>query len=128
MADEAADITLDDHLAATLARADYGSRMRQFMAGYDFLLTPSVAVPAFDAGRLSPFPDDGNAWLGWTPFSYPFNLTQQPAASVNCGFTSSGLPVGLQIVGRMFDDVGVLAAAQAYETANPLYHQLPPGF
>ena len=128
MAGEAADITLDDQLAATLARGDYGSRMRQFMARYDFLLTPSVAVPAFDAGRLSPLADDGNAWLGWTPFSYPFNLTQQPAASVNCGFTASGLPVGLQIVGRMFDDAGVLSAAQAYEQSNPLYHRWPPGF
>ena len=128
MADEAAGITLDHHLAATLARADYGSRMRQFMAGYDFLLTPSVAVPAFDAGRLSPHPDDGNTWLGWTPFSYPFNLTQQPAASVNCGFTRSGLPVGLQIAARMFDDAGVLAAAHAYEQSEPLHRGVPSGF
>ena len=60
-------------------------------------------------------PDDGNAWLGWTPFSYPFNLTQQPAASINCGFTAAGLPVGLQIAGRMYDDAGVLAAAHAVE-------------
>ena len=128
MADEAADITLEEYQAATLARADYGSRMRQFMAGYDFLLTPSVAVPAFEAGGISPFADDGNAWLGWTPFSYPFNLTQQPAASVNCGFTAAGLPVGLQIVGRMFDDAGVLAAAHAYERSELFYRTIPPGF
>lgn len=127
MADEARNITLDQYQAATLARADYGSRMRQFMAGYDFLLTPAVAVSALEAGRLSPYADDGNAWLGWTPFSYPFNLTQQPAASINCGFTASGLPVGLQIVGRMFDDAGVLQAAQAFEEAEPLYRQAPPG-
>jgi aspartyl-tRNA(Asn)/glutamyl-tRNA(Gln) amidotransferase subunit A len=128
IAEEGAGFALDTYLAATLARADYGSRMRQWMSGYDFLLTPSVAVPAFEAGRLSPFPEDGNAWLGWTPFTYPFNLTQQPAASVNCGFTASGLPVGLQIVGRMFDDAGVLAAAAAYETTAPLYRKVPPGF
>ena len=65
--------------------------------------------------------------MAWTPFSYPFNLTQQPAASVNCGFTKAGLPVGLQIVGRMFADAGVLAAAYAYEQSNPLYLVLPPG-
>jgi len=128
IATEARGFTLDQYQAATLARADYGSRMRQFMAGYDFLLTPSVAVPAFAAGTLSPLPDDGNAWLGWTPFSYPFNLTQQPAASINCGFTAAWLPVGLQIVGRMFDDVGVLAAATAYEQAVPLHRRTPPGF
>ena len=128
IAEEGAGFALDTYLEATLARADYGSRMRQFMSGYDLLLTPTVAVPAFEAGALSPFPEDGNAWLGWTPFTYPFNLTQQPAASVNCGFTASGLPVGLQIVGRMFDDAGVLAAAAAYEAAAPLYREAPPGF
>ena len=128
IAEEGAGFALDAYLAATLARADYGSRMRQFMAGYDYLLTPSVAVPAFEAGRLSPFPEDGNAWLGWTPFTYPFNLTQQPAASINCGFTRAGLPVGLQIVGRMFDDAGVLAAAAAYEAAVPLHRRSPAGF
>lgn len=128
MADEAASITLAEYQMATLARADYGSRMRQFMADYDFLLTPSVPVPAFEAGRLTPLADDGNAWLAWTPFSYPFNLTQQPAASVNCGFTESGLPVGLQIVGQMFDDAGVLQAAHAYEESEPHYRKPPPGF
>ena len=61
--------------------------MRQFMERYDFLLTPSVATPAFDVGRLSPLDDDGNAWMAWTPFSFPFNLTQQPAASMPCGFS-----------------------------------------
>jgi aspartyl-tRNA(Asn)/glutamyl-tRNA(Gln) amidotransferase subunit A len=66
--------------------------------------------------------------MAWTPFSFPFNLTQQPAASVPCGYASNGLPVGLQIVGRMFDDRGVLAAAYAYEMAQPLYDRTPPGF
>lgn len=128
IAEEGARITLDAYQDATRARGAYGSDLRQFMAGYDFLLTPSVAVAAFAAGQLSPLGDDGNAWLGWTPFSYPFNLTQQPAASVNCGFTEAGLPVGLQIVGRMFDDAGVLAAAQAFEEALPLHRRAPPGF
>lgn len=57
--------------------------------------------------------------LSWTPFSYPFNLTQQPAITVPCGLTSAGLPVGLQIVGRAHDDVTVLRAARAYETVHP---------
>lgn len=128
IAEEGARFSLDDYQDATRARGTYGSGLRQFMAGYDFLLTPSVAVAAFAAGELSPLGDDGNAWLGWTPFSYPFNLTQQPAASVNCGFTAVGLPVGLQIVGRMFDDAGVLAAARAFEETAPLHRRAPPGF
>ncbi|HEY8697926.1 MAG TPA: amidase family protein [Rhizomicrobium sp.] len=59
---------------------------------------------------------------------FPFNLTQQPAASIPCGFTGDGLPVGLQIVGRMFDDAGVLAVAAAYELTDPHFEKTPPGF
>ncbi|MBL4720932.1 MAG: amidase, partial [Alphaproteobacteria bacterium] len=58
-------------------------------------------------------------WTTWTPFTYPFNLTQQPACSTPCGFTSSGLPAGLQIVGRNFDDALVLRAARAFESVHP---------
>jgi aspartyl-tRNA(Asn)/glutamyl-tRNA(Gln) amidotransferase subunit A len=58
--------------------------------------------------------------LGWTPFSYPFNLTQQPACSIPCGLTSDGLPIGLQIVGPMFGDALVLRAARAYEKIRPI--------
>ena len=57
--------------------------------------------------------------MSWTPFTYPFNLTQQPAATVPCGFTKAGLPAGLQIVGRMHDDKTVLRAARAYERERP---------
>ena len=58
--------------------------------------------------------------LGWTPFSYPFNLTQQPACTIPCGLTSDGLPIGLQIVGPMFGDALVLRAARAYESLCPI--------
>ena len=109
-----------------MARLAFASAMRQFMHKFDLLLTPAVAVPAFDAGKISPWPDDGFAWLSWTPFSLPFNLTQQPSASVPCGYTCAGLPVGLQIAGR--EDHHVLAAARAYESADPHFEDTPPGF
>mgnify|MGYP001552041748 FL=1 len=128
MADEGAKIPMRKYLAATAARGALGSKVRQFMERYDFIITPSTATPAFDVGQLSPLEDDGRAWMQWTPFSFPFNLTQQPAASINCGFTSDGLPVGLQIVGRMFDDAGVLAASAAYEGADPHFDKVPDGF
>ena len=128
MAEQGRAIALKDYLAATLARGAYGSTLRQFMEKFDFLITPSTATTAFDVGLLSPLDDDGRAWMQWTPFSFPFNLTQQPAASINCGFTSEGLPVGLQIVGRMFDDAGVLAASAAYEAADPHFERSPRGF
>jgi aspartyl-tRNA(Asn)/glutamyl-tRNA(Gln) amidotransferase subunit A len=111
--------SLRDYLSAVHARETYGSQMRQFMEDYDFLLTPAVAVPAFDVGCVAPEGYDARQWLDWTPFSYPFNLTQQPAASINCGFTKDGLPVGLQIVGCMYDDASVLHAAYAFEKIEP---------
>jgi aspartyl-tRNA(Asn)/glutamyl-tRNA(Gln) amidotransferase subunit A len=128
MAEEGARIPLKAYLAANAARGRYGSAMRQFMEAYDFLLTPAVATPAFDVNQISPVDEDGKAWMNWTPFSFPFNLTQQPAASIPCGFTRDGLPVGLQIAGRMFDDAGVLAAAAAYELADPQFEKAPQGF
>jgi aspartyl-tRNA(Asn)/glutamyl-tRNA(Gln) amidotransferase subunit A len=104
----------------TMRRGLLGSHMRQFMQRYDALLTPAVAVPAFDAKPAGHQPWTDEAMLGWTPFSYPFNLTQQPAISVPCGLTQAGLPIGLQIVGRMFDDATVLRVARAYESVHPV--------
>jgi aspartyl-tRNA(Asn)/glutamyl-tRNA(Gln) amidotransferase subunit A len=101
-------------------RAELGSHMRQFMQHYDVLVTPAVAVPAFDARPAGHTPLDPVTMLGWTPFSYPFNLTQQPACTIPCGLTRDGLPIGLQLVGRMFADAVVLRAARAYEQAHPI--------
>lgn len=126
IAESGAAVSLRDYLSASAARGTYASAMRQFMDGYDLVLTPSVATVAFDTGKLTPLGEDGNAWVSWTPYSFPFNLTQQPAASVPCGFTRDGLPIGLQIVGRMFDDAGVLTASAAYESVNPLHRRTPP--
>jgi aspartyl-tRNA(Asn)/glutamyl-tRNA(Gln) amidotransferase subunit A len=103
-----------------LRRGDLGSRVRQFMTRFDLILTPSVAVPAFDARPAGSVPLTPENMLGWTPFSYPFNLTQQPAITVPCGLTADGLPIGLQLVGPMFGDALVLRAAQAYEAAHPV--------
>ncbi len=122
-------IGLDDYQDAVKQRGLLGSKIRQFMERYDLLVTPTLPIPAFAAGQLFPAGADGTAkWVNWTPFSYPFNLTQQPAASVPCGFTSAGLPVGLHIVGRMFDDQTVLRAAHAYERATDWRKRRPAGF
>ena len=104
----------------TLARGALGSHMRQFMQRYDLLVTPAVAVPAFDARPPASVPMTPESMLGWTPFSYPFNLTQQPACTIPCGLTKAGLPIGLQFVGPMFGDALVLRAARAYEQIRPI--------
>ncbi|WP_395055765.1 amidase [Polaromonas sp.] len=101
-----------------LQRGALGSQMRQFMQRFDLLVTPSVAVPAFEARPAGHSPMDPVTMLGWTPFSYPFNLTQQPASTVPCGMTTDGLPIGLQFVGPMFGDALVLRASRAYEAAR----------
>ena len=98
-------------------RGALGTHMRQFMQRFDLLVTPTVAVPAFEAKAAGHSAMDPQAMLGWTPFSYPFNLTQQPAITMPCGLTSTGLPIGLQLVGPMFGDAAVLRAARAFESA-----------
>lgn len=103
-----------------LRRGSLGSHMRQFMKRYDLLVTPAVAVPAFDAEPAGHSPMNPATMLGWTPFSYPFNLTQQPACTIPCGLTANGLPIGLQFVGAMFDDALVLRAARAWESLHPI--------
>ncbi len=114
-----------EYLAAAEERADLGLRMSLFHEAYDLLLTPAMPISAFEAGRNVPEGSSHENWMSWTPFSYPFNLTQQPAASVPCGFTKSGMPIGLQIVGGRYEDALVLRAAHAYQTARPLDRRPP---
>ena len=113
-----------DYAGAIAERAAHWDTVRKFFERYDLLLTPTVPVPAFSVGRSAPesyasSPEDLIPFPDWVPFTYPFNLTGQPAASVPCGFTQGGLPVGLQIVGRRFADTTVLKAAAAFESARP---------
>ncbi len=108
-----------DYLAADAVRTAISQKMAAFHRRYDLLLTPSVAVPALEVGKSVIDPVTQKEWAEWTPFSYPFNLTRQPAASVPCGLTKAGLPIGLHIVGRIYDDALVLRAARAYEKAHP---------
>ena len=103
-------------------------QIHDFLEEWDFLLTPAVSVAAFPAERLQPehWPQHPWDWLMWAEFSYPFNHSGNPAASVPCGFTPAGLPVGLQIVGKRFDDLGVLQASAAFEQARPWADKRPP--
>jgi aspartyl-tRNA(Asn)/glutamyl-tRNA(Gln) amidotransferase subunit A len=107
------------YLAAMAVRGELGVRMGAFHETYDLLLTPTTPIAAFEAGREVPPGWPHERWQTWTPFTYPFNLTQQPAATVPCGFTSAGLPVGLQVVGPRHADARVLRACRAFEQARP---------
>jgi len=118
--------TLAQYLDAVNARGSLGERMKRFHQKYDLLLTPATAIPAFAAGVVAPERPAGEEdWTWWTPFSFPFNLTQQPAMSVPCGFSREGLPIGLQLVGPMHREDLVLRAAHAYQQATDHHRYRP---
>jgi aspartyl-tRNA(Asn)/glutamyl-tRNA(Gln) amidotransferase subunit A len=120
MADAGRRVSLAEYLAAHTRRTQLAEHMRRFHERYDLLLTPQMPVPAIEAGRVTPADGRfGEDWINWSPYTYPFNLTQQPAASVPCGFSSDGLPLALQIVGPPRNDALVLRAARAFENAQP---------
>ena len=123
-----AKITMADYQKMRLAKYAYCADINHFFDDWDFLLTPAVSVAAFPATLLQPahWPQHPWDWLSWAEFSYPFNLSQNPAASIPCGFTRDGLPVGLQIVGRRFDDLGVLQMSAAFEGIRPWAGTRPP--
>ncbi|MFM7365139.1 MAG: amidase family protein [Cuspidothrix sp.] len=112
-------LTLADYLSANDARETLGRHLQQFHQTYDLLITPTLPITAFPVGQNSPQSSLYPQGRTWSPFTYPFNLTQQPAASVPCGFTENGLPVGLQIVAAKYRDIQVLQAAKAYENVSP---------
>jgi aspartyl-tRNA(Asn)/glutamyl-tRNA(Gln) amidotransferase subunit A len=120
LAEDGRRTTLAEYLAAYQARAELANAMVRFHERYDLLLTPQMPLPAIAVGHVTP-PEGGwgDEWIGWSPYTYPFNLTQQPAASVPCGFTADGLPIALQIVGPMRGDLTVLRAARAFESLAP---------
>ncbi len=114
IAAEAEGITLDQYLAAQRDRAAMAAAMAQFHTKYDLLLTPVMPVPPWPVGRMAPEGVSEDDWA-WCPFTYPFNLTQQPAASVPYGTTAGGLPVGVQLVAAAHAERLVLRAARALE-------------
>lgn len=100
---------------AELARMELGAAMGRFHERWDVLLTPALAVPPFAAGRDVPDGWSGDGWPSWTPYTWPFNLTQQPAITIPWRSTATGLPLGLQLVGARHRERSVLRAAASLE-------------
>ncbi len=121
-------VTLREYLQAARRRREFWAEVQGFVARFDLFLTPTVAVPPFASGDFGPQEIAGEkvSRLGWMAFTYPFNLTGQPAASIPVGFTADGLPIGLQIVGRRHSDRAVLTASAAFEAARPWASGRPP--
>jgi aspartyl-tRNA(Asn)/glutamyl-tRNA(Gln) amidotransferase subunit A len=120
-------VSISEYQAARERKMAYIASIGRWFQDWDFLLTPAVSVAAFPAEKLMPdhWPQHDWDWVSWAEFSYPFNMSWNPAASVPCGFTQDGLPVGLQIVGKRFDDLGVLQASAAFEAIQPWADKRP---
>ena len=123
-AERGARLSAVDLIGAEGERAQLMQKTNAFLARYDVLLTPTVAVPAPPVGQDLNDPATEEIWIDWSPFSYPFNMSRQPAASIPCGLTAGGLPVGLQAVAALDRDDVVLRVAHAYEAAYPF--RMPP--
>ena len=117
--------TASDYLDAMAVRMDLGRRFGLLHETYDVLLTPTMPIAAFETGRPSPEGWPSDLWTSWTPYTYPFNLTQQPALSVPCGLTNDRRPIGLQVIGPRHDDATVLRVGRAYEALTPWHRESP---
>ncbi len=107
-----------DFIAAQDVRLDMARTMKAFHRKYDLLVTPTMPIVAFEAGIVTPDKAKFPTWLHWSPFTWPFNMTRQPAATCPAGFVD-GLPIGLHIVGPMFREDLILRASAAFEAARP---------
>ena len=116
-----------DFANALAARHEFWEHVRKVYEKFDLLLSPTLAVPPFAVGQDDADPLEGEKLdaLQWTRFTYPFNLTGQPAASIPAGWTKSGLPVGLQIIGDRHADLLVLQASRAFEQIQPWAQKRP---
>lgn len=122
---DASSLTMLDYLHAVNERANLIETLHRFHRQYDLLVTPTLPIPAFRAGREVPDAWPHKRWHTWSPLTYPFNVTGQPALSVPCGFTKAGLPVGLQIVGARHNDRLVLSAGHRFQAACALPSRRP---
>jgi aspartyl-tRNA(Asn)/glutamyl-tRNA(Gln) amidotransferase subunit A len=119
LVERAAGLSAANLLEAEAERARLGTALGQLHAEWDLLVCPTVPIAAFEAGREAPAGWADPHWPGWTPLTYPFNITQQPALTLPCGFTADRRPIGLQIVGRRHAEELVLRVARAYEARYP---------
>lgn len=119
--------TAVERMKSEVQRVHFGAQMDMMMAEFDYIISPTVPIAPFEAGHDVPPGSRLESWVEWSSFSFPINLSQQPACSVPCGFTPDGLPIGLQIVGPRGDDASVLSAALTYQQMYPERFLLPGG-
>lgn len=124
----ALDQNMQDYYQSVFERFSFREKMRAFFDRYDILLTPTLPVTAFEVGRdLPPGYEDKNI-VSWATFTYPFNLTGQPAATIPVGFASNGMPVGLQAISSTHDEISILSLAHGYQKTSKYHNEIPADF
>ncbi|RMV29084.1 amidase family protein, partial [Pseudomonas syringae group genomosp. 3] len=121
---------LGDYLQAMQQRAAFANQVHALFEDYDLLIMPTLPILPFAADDVAPAgyagQDSALPWARWTPFTYPFNISGNPAANLPCGWSTEGLPIGLQVVGPRFADAHVLQFCAAVEAIAPWDQRLPP--
>jgi Asp-tRNA(Asn)/Glu-tRNA(Gln) amidotransferase A subunit family amidase len=117
--------TSEEYYTKVFRRYELREKLRMFFEEYDLLLSPVTPCPAFDVGLNTPPGYEDRNIVSWVYYTYPFNLSGQPAASVPAGFTADGLPVGIQLVSKINAEEDIFRAAAAFETAQPWIHRYP---
>jgi Asp-tRNA(Asn)/Glu-tRNA(Gln) amidotransferase A subunit family amidase len=110
---------IDEYYEKVFKRYSFRDQVREIFSEYDLIATPTLPVDAFDAGTNVPTSLPGHSIVSWVYYTYPFNLTGNPAASLPCGFTSAGLPVGLQLISGTNNEADIFRVASAYEATQP---------
>lgn len=118
-AEQGARYTATERMDGELKRAAFGSEMDRALMDYDYIMSPTVPILPFTASQTIPPGTSYESWTHWSSFSFPINLSQQPACSVPCGFSREGLPIGVQIIGPRGHDGAVLGAARGLEGLYP---------
>ena len=122
-----AKISAADYIRAVTGMHNTAREVIHTLMPYDALIAPTLTRPAVRLGTLPSNPETGaDEIYGWIAFTFPFNSTGQPAVSIPNGFSKSGLPLALQIVGRPGDEAGVIALAAEFERARPWKDKHPP--
>jgi aspartyl-tRNA(Asn)/glutamyl-tRNA(Gln) amidotransferase subunit A len=120
-------ITVSNLQSTILARTKMYEVLNQYFKNFDLLITPTTAVPTMDLGQVFVPKIAGKSVspAGWVPFTSPFNMTWIPAASIPCGWSKEGIPIGMQIIGKRFDEKTVLQVSKAFEEIQPWQDKKP---
>ena len=127
LAQDGFQLTAEDIYSAEIQRETIYDNVCNHFKEFDILITPTMACPAFELGVSSPAKIEGKEVTrgAYSPYTHPFNMSGHPAASIPCGWSSEGLPIGMQIIGKRFDEVTVLQVSKAFEEIAPWQDKKP---